>query len=160
MTDTHTDTVGRSISTYRLGPSVGWAEWKPLTTFQNPEFHLLDLEFQTIKIQSFWAKNPRASLIDINNFENFLIDIDINIFITVSWFRNGPVWRYPIQSVRHLGSTVKWTWYRQVKPSTAKHSLVQPSTATVIYLHLWWSCQEWRYQYWYWYFQDCPYQFW
>ena len=28
MTDTQTDTQTNKISTYRLGPSVGWAEWK------------------------------------------------------------------------------------------------------------------------------------
>ena len=32
---------------------------KLLKTIQNSEFYLLDLQFQTIKIQFFWAKSKR-----------------------------------------------------------------------------------------------------
>ena len=32
---------------------------KQLKTIQNSEFYLLDLEFQTIKIQFFWAKSKK-----------------------------------------------------------------------------------------------------
>ena len=35
---------------------------KLLKSIQNPAFYLLDLEFQTIEIQSFWAKSNKIQM--------------------------------------------------------------------------------------------------